>query len=89
MGLFNPIRTELSVSTVSPERAGVASGINATFQQVGAAIGVAGLGAFFQNRVHHYFENDPATSILGPMRTDAARGAATGGGNALRELLPP
>ena len=89
MGLFNPIRTELSVSTVSPERAGVASGINATFQQVGAAIGVAGLGAFFQNRVHHYFENDPATSALGPMRTDAARGAATGGGNALRELLPP
>ena len=89
MGLFNPIRTELSVSTVSPERAGGASGINATFQQVGAAIGVAGLGAFFQNRVHHYFENDPATSILGPMRTDAARGAATGGGNALRELLPP
>ena len=89
MGLFNPIRTELSVSTVSPERAGVASGINATFQQVGAAIGVAGLGAFFQNRVHHYFENDPATSILGPMRADAARGAATGGGNALRELLPP
>ena len=80
MGLFNPVRAELSISTVSPERAGIASGINETFQQVGVAVGIAGIGAFFHNRVRH---NLPTPLV------DAAEAVAAGGGNALGGVLPP
>ena len=34
-----------------PEKAGMGSGINTTFRQVGIATGVAGLGAIFQSRI--------------------------------------
>jgi EmrB/QacA subfamily drug resistance transporter len=37
-----------AVSVVPPERAGMGSGINSTFRQVGIATGTAGLGALFQ-----------------------------------------
>jgi EmrB/QacA subfamily drug resistance transporter len=37
-----------AVSVVPPERAGMGSGINSTFRQIGIATGTAGLGALFQ-----------------------------------------
>ncbi len=37
---------------VPPAKAGMGSGINTTFRQVGIATGVAGLGAIFQSQVH-------------------------------------
>jgi hypothetical protein len=36
------------VGVVSPQRSGMASGINSTFRQVGIATGIAALGAVFQ-----------------------------------------
>jgi hypothetical protein len=40
-----------AVSTVAVQRAGMASGINNTFRQVGIATGIAALGAIFASRV--------------------------------------
>lgn len=88
MGLFNPVRAELSVSTTTPERTGVASGVNETFQQVGTAVGIAGLGALFANRVRSSFTDDQATAALGNSRSDAADAAASGGGTVLADSLP-
>lgn len=88
MGLFNPVRAELSVSTTTPERTGVASGVNETFQQVGTAVGIAGLGALFANRVRAGFTGDPATEVLGDAQDGVAEAASSGGGNVLTGSLP-
>jgi EmrB/QacA subfamily drug resistance transporter len=52
VGLVNPPLASTAVSVVEPRRAGMASGINNTFRQVGIATGIAGLGAIFQSKVH-------------------------------------
>lgn len=44
-GLVNVPLASTAVAVVEPARAGMASGINSTFRQVGIATGVAGLGA--------------------------------------------
>ncbi|WP_051653723.1 MFS transporter, partial [Kitasatospora cheerisanensis] len=41
MGLFNPPRAAITIGVVRPEKAGMASGMGETFQQVGVAVGVA------------------------------------------------
>ena len=51
MGLVNPALASVAVDVVAPERAGMGSGINTTFRQVGVATGIAGLGAIFQHQV--------------------------------------
>jgi EmrB/QacA subfamily drug resistance transporter len=48
IGLVNPPLASTAVSVVEPRRAGMASGINNTFRQVGIATGVAALGAILQ-----------------------------------------
>ncbi|WP_280234317.1 MFS transporter [Nocardia cyriacigeorgica] len=45
MGLFNPPRANAAVALVPAEDSGMGSGANETFQQVGAALGIAALGA--------------------------------------------
>ena len=52
IGMVNAPLASTAVSTVRVERAGMASGINNTFRQVGIATGIAALGAIFQNQVH-------------------------------------
>ena len=51
MGLANPAIASGAVGVVEPQRAGMASGINSTFRQVGIATGIAALGALFQHDV--------------------------------------
>ena len=50
VGLVNAPLASTAVGVVEPRRAGMASGINNTFRQVGIATGIAGLGAIFQSR---------------------------------------
>src|SRR5207244_10933157 len=50
IGMVNAPLASTAVSVVEPRRAGMASGINNTFRQVGIATGVAGLGAIFQSQ---------------------------------------
>ncbi|HEY5197708.1 MAG TPA: DHA2 family efflux MFS transporter permease subunit [Solirubrobacteraceae bacterium] len=51
VGLINPPLASTAVGVVEPARAGMASGINSTFRQVGIATGIAGLGAIFSHAV--------------------------------------
>jgi predicted MFS family arabinose efflux permease len=48
--MVNAPLASTAVSVVEPRRAGMASGINNTFRQVGIATGIAGLGAIFQSK---------------------------------------
>jgi EmrB/QacA subfamily drug resistance transporter len=48
VGLINPPLASTAVGVVPPQRAGMGSGINSTFRQIGIATGIAGLGALFQ-----------------------------------------
>jgi EmrB/QacA subfamily drug resistance transporter len=50
-GLVNPPLASTAIGVVRPERAGMASGINSTFRQVGIATGIAGLGTIFTTTV--------------------------------------
>jgi len=51
IGMVNPSLAQAAVGVVPPQRAGMASGINSTFRQVGIATGIAALGAIFQHVV--------------------------------------
>ncbi len=51
IGLVNAPLASTAVSTVRQERAGMASGINNTFRQLGIATGIAALGAIFASKV--------------------------------------
>ena len=51
VGMVNPPLASTAVGVVPPERAGMASGINSTFRQVGIATGIALLGTLFSNNV--------------------------------------
>ncbi len=58
IGMTNPMIAETALGVVPPARAGMASGINSTFRQVGIATGVAGLGAVFQARIESLLASD-------------------------------
>jgi EmrB/QacA subfamily drug resistance transporter len=51
IGMTNPAIASTALGVVPPARAGMASGINSTFRQIGISTGVAGLGAVFQSRI--------------------------------------
>jgi EmrB/QacA subfamily drug resistance transporter len=51
IGFVNAPLAATSVSVVEPRHAGMASGINNTFRQVGIATGIAALGAIFQSQI--------------------------------------
>ncbi len=51
VGMVNPPLASTAVGVVPPARAGMASGINSTFRQVGIATGIALLGTLFSNHV--------------------------------------
>jgi EmrB/QacA subfamily drug resistance transporter len=51
IGLVNAPLAATAVSVVEPQRAGMASGINNTFRQVGIATGIAALGAIFLSQI--------------------------------------
>jgi EmrB/QacA subfamily drug resistance transporter len=50
-GMINPPLASTAIGVVTPDRAGMASGINSTFRQVGIATGIAGLGSLFSHTV--------------------------------------
>jgi EmrB/QacA subfamily drug resistance transporter len=52
IGITNPGIGQGAIAVVPPEKAGMGSGINSTFRQVGIATGVAGLGAVFQSQIN-------------------------------------
>jgi EmrB/QacA subfamily drug resistance transporter len=51
VGMLNPPLASTAVGVVPPHQAGMASGINSTFRQVGIATGIALLGSLFASQV--------------------------------------
>ena len=51
VGFVNPPLASTAIGVVEPARAGMASGINSTFRQVGITTGIAGLGTLFTHTV--------------------------------------
>jgi EmrB/QacA subfamily drug resistance transporter len=51
VGLINPPLASTAIAVVPPRQAGMGSGINTTFRQVGIATGIAALGSIFASAV--------------------------------------
>jgi EmrB/QacA subfamily drug resistance transporter len=84
IGFVNAPLASTAVSVVEPRRAGMASGINNTFRQVGIATGIAALGAIFQSRIH----SDLAAKLPGARTGDLARAVASGATRQAVQALP-
>jgi EmrB/QacA subfamily drug resistance transporter len=84
IGLVNPGIASTAIGVVAPVRAGMASGINNTFRQVGIATGVAALGAIFQSRIEARLRE-----LLPDAPSSLAEAVSAGGGRAAAEAVPP
>jgi EmrB/QacA subfamily drug resistance transporter len=69
IGMINVPLASTAVGVVTPERSGMASGVNSTFRQVGIACGIAALGSIFSHQV--------ADGIRGALAGTPAAGQAT------------
>jgi predicted MFS family arabinose efflux permease len=91
VGLVNPPLASTAVGVVAPQRAGMASGINSTFRQVGTATGIALLGTLFSNDVKDQVLTRtaavPALSARGPQIAGAVQSGQIG--NVLARLPAP
>ena len=84
IGVTNPNIGQAAIAVVPAAQAGMGSGINTTFRQVGIATGVASLGAVFQSRV------DSRLSGLLPNGPDGlAEAVASGGSRAAAGFASP
>ncbi|MFC9997518.1 MFS transporter [Nocardia sp. NPDC127526] len=89
MGMFSPARAGFSIAVTTPPKAGMASGINETFQQAGLALGIAAVGAFFQNRVSNAFAaTDMARLVFGDRAAEVGDAVAAGGPGAATASEP-
>jgi hypothetical protein len=88
IGIVNPNLAQAAIAVVDPRQAGMASGINSTFRQVGIATGIAGLGAIFQSHVEHQVMNALAGTPLASHASAVAHGVAAGGGREALASVP-
>ena len=91
IGLVNPPLASTAVGVVPPQRAGMASGINSTFRQVGIATGIALLGSLFSNQVKDQVMSlaaaVPGLSSRGPQIAAAVQSGQIG--QVIAKLPPP
>jgi EmrB/QacA subfamily drug resistance transporter len=83
-GLINPPLASTAIGVVRPERAGMASGINSTFRQIGIATGIAGLGSVFSHtvRTHIIALLGASHAVSGHIAGTLARSVSEGNGAA-------
>jgi EmrB/QacA subfamily drug resistance transporter len=79
IGLVNPALATAAIGVVEPRYAGMASGINSTFRQVGIATGIAAWGALFQHKVQTEFLSEAARQHL--------RGHAPAGAGSVADFI--
>jgi len=65
-GLVNPPLASTAIGVVPPQRAGMASGVNSTFRQIGIAAGIAALGSIFNAALEHNLAHAPAVASTAP-----------------------
>ncbi len=86
IGLVNVPLASTAVGVVRPERAGMASGVNSTFRQVGIATGIAALGSIFSNQVTSGIESSLAGTPVAGQAGRIAEAATNGAvGQALQQ----
>lgn len=77
LGLVNPPLASTAVGVVQPAHAGMASGINSTFRQIGIATGIALLGTLFSSKVKSYVSDHigaiPGVGEFGPRISTAVQ----------------
>jgi MFS family permease len=84
IGITNPGIGQAAIAVVPPAKAGMGSGINTTFRQVGIATGVAALGAVFQSRIE-----TKLSSLLPNAPPGLADAVSSGGTAAAVRAAPP
>jgi predicted MFS family arabinose efflux permease len=89
IGMVNAPLASTAVSTVRVERAGMASGINNTFRQIGIATGIAALGAIFQARVESKLSELPLPRQAASRVGELAEAIASGGSKQAIGNAPP
>ncbi len=92
IGMINPPLASAAIGVVGPEQSGMASGISATFRQVGIATGIAGLGAIFQGRLETRITSGlqatPLRAHAAQIANEFAQGAGTSGSGQLSKTTP-
>jgi EmrB/QacA subfamily drug resistance transporter len=83
VGMTNPNIASVAVAVVPPQKAGMGSGVNNTFRQIGIATGVAGLGAVFQSRIDSHLHQ-----LLPSVKPGTAELVASGGTQAVASAVP-
>ena len=82
VGLVNPPLASTAIGVVRPQQAGMASGINSTFRQVGIATGIALLGTLFSSKVSGEVQSKaakvPALAHQGPQLATAVQSGEIG-----------
>ncbi len=90
IGMVNPPLASTAVGVVQPQQAGMASGINSTFRQVGIATGIALLGSLFSSQVKasvlHHVAVVPGLAGHGGQLASAIQGGQAG--QAISRLPP-
>jgi EmrB/QacA subfamily drug resistance transporter len=95
-GFVNPPLAATAIGVVEPERAGMASGVNTTFRQIGIAVSIAALGTIFSASLRHHLERllsvtpqlkDHSQQIVAAIRQGRGGAAAAAVPPALREQL--
>ena len=64
-GLVNPPLASTAIGVVPPHQAGMASGVNNTFRQVGIATGIAALGTIFTSQIQSRLTSSLPPSLAG------------------------
>jgi hypothetical protein len=88
-GLVNVPLASTAVGVVHPNRAGMASGINSTFRQVGIAAGVAALGSIFAARVRDGVVSHLAGTPLSHSAQSLAHAIGAGQATHVLATAPP
>ncbi len=80
-GLINPPLASTAIGVVEPARAGMASGINSTFRQVGIATGIAALGSVFEHTVRtRVLDGLHGVAGIGPQQAHSLAASVAAGG---------
>ena len=91
IGLINPVIADVAISVVPDEQAGMATGINDTFRQVGVAVGIAAWGAIFlargESEVQELASGTPFAE--GERPRELIEAASSGGLDAALAGVPP
>jgi EmrB/QacA subfamily drug resistance transporter len=88
VGAINPPLASTAIGVVPPARAGMASGINNTFRQVGVATGIAVLGSVFESQITSKLTALLAGSPAAGRAAGAAHAVAAGGAQKVLASVP-